>query len=79
MRRQKRRLCLKMHIVLALPGARPCAKYCESYMDLGESPRNKDGHHFHGNEARGEKMILFSLHIFHTDHNKKIHCTLNVQ
>ena len=25
------------------------------YMDLGESPRNKDGHNIHGNEARGKK------------------------
>ena len=48
-------------------------------MDLGESPRNKDGRHFHGNEARGKKWFCFSLHIFHTDHNKKIHCTFNVQ
>ena len=32
----------------------------------GECPKIKDGRHFHGNEARGKKI----LHIFYTDHNK---------
>ena len=31
---------------------------------LGECPKIKDGHHFHGNEAREKKLFCFFLHIF---------------
>ena len=40
---------------------------------LGECHKIKDGHHFHGNEARGKIYFVFSPIFFHTDHNK---CTL---
>ena len=42
-------------------------------MYLGECPKIKDGHHFHGNEARGKKLFCFFSIFFHTDHNK---CTM---
>ena len=33
----------------------------------------KDGHHFHGNEARGKNDFVFFSMFFRTDHNK---CTM---
>ena len=43
-------------------------------MDLGSPLETKMTH---GNEARGKKWFCFSLYII--NHNKKIHCTFNVQ
>ena len=40
---------------------------------LGECPKIKDGHHFHGNEVRGKKYFVFFSIFFHTDRNK---CTV---
>ena len=34
------------------------------FMYLGECPKIKDGHHFHGNEALGNNYFVFSPYFF---------------
>ena len=42
----------------------------EAILKFCESPRNKDGRHFHGNEARGKNDSVFSPYFLNTDHKK---------
>ena len=38
--------------------------------DLGECPKIQYGHHFHGNQLRGNLCVCVFSIFFHPDHNK---------